>query len=252
MQTDTPTRATLLPADLCDACQRDKEDPMYVNPHFAERELPVLHDTIEAVRFGLLVICVDGPLAAHIPFVLHREAGDYGTLVAHVAGNDPLARHLDDGHEALAIFGGPRAYISPQWCPGGGLPTYNYVAVHAYGRPRVLKDRDTVLAHLAELVDVHEERLPDPWSLASAPPDHVAALLPHIVAFELEIDTIQGKRKLSQNRAAEDREGIILGLRGRAGAGDDRSIAEAMATYPYASRAAQSVVAAPQGTMRDE
>jgi transcriptional regulator len=218
---------------------------MYINPHFAERELSVLHDTIEAVRFGLLVLCADGPLAAHAPFVLHRDEGRYGTLVAHVARNDPLARYLSDAHEALAIFSGPRAYISPRWYPSGGLPTYNFVAVHAYGRLRPLEDRDTVLAHLAELVDVHEERLPCPWSLASASQNYVIGLLPHIVAFELEIEVVQGKRKLSQNRAAEDRDGVICGLRRRAGE-DDRAIAEAMTIYPYASQEAQGRMEPPR------
>jgi transcriptional regulator len=205
---------------------------MYVNPLYAERELPVLHDTIEAVRFGLLVLCADGPLAAHIPFVLHRDEGQYGTLVAHVAAKDPLARYLDDGHETLAIFSGPRAYVSPCWCLSDVLPTYNFVAVHASGRPRVLKDDDAVLVHLAELIDVHEERSPSPWSIASAAESYVAGLLPNIVAFKLEIEAIQGKRKLSQNRAAEDREGVIRGLRERGG-DDDRAISEAMAAYPY-------------------
>ena len=205
---------------------------MYVNPHFIERELPVLHDTIEAVRFGVLVICADGPLAAHIPFVLHPDEGAYGTLVAHVAARDPLARHLDGEHEALAIFSAPRAYISPRWCPSGGLPTYNYLAVHAHGRPHRLEDPDAVLGHLGEIVDVHEQRFSHPWSLASVAEDYVAERLPHITAFRLEIDSLQGKRKLSQNRTAEDREGIIGGLRERAG-DDDLAIAEAMAGYAY-------------------
>jgi transcriptional regulator len=210
---------------------------MYVNPHYIERELPILHDTIEAIRFGLLVLCADGPLAAHVPFVLHRDEGRLGTLVAHVARNDPLARHLDDEPEALAIFGGPRAYVSPRWCPSDVLPTYNFVAVHANGRPRVLGDDDAVLAHLAELVDVHEEQegSASPWSIASASKSYVTGLLPNIVAFTFEIETIQGKRKLSQNRAVEDREGVIRGLRERGG-DDDRAIAEAMAVYPYVAQ----------------
>jgi transcriptional regulator len=216
---------------------------MYVNPHFAERELSVLHDTIEAVRFGALVLCADGgPLAAHIPFVLHRDEGRYGTLLAHVARNDPLARRLGDGGEALAMFAGPRAYVSPRWCPSGGLPTYNYLAVHAYGRTRPLEDSDAVLDHLAELAHVHEQRsAADPWSLACADADYVAALLPRIAAFTLEIEAIQGKRKLSQNRAAADREGIVGGLRER-GSDEDRAIAEAMTSYPYVSSAAQPLV----------
>jgi transcriptional regulator len=202
---------------------------MYVKSDYAERELPVLHDMIESARFGLLVLCVDGPLAAHIPFVLHRGEGQYGTLVAHVASVDPLARHLGDEHEVLAIFSGPRAYVSPRWYPDGGLPTYNFLAVHALGRPCLLEDRDAVLAHLAELVAAHE--VASPWSLASASQDHVAGLLPHITAFTLEIASIQGKRKLSQNRSPEDRDGVIRGLSARGG-DDDRAIVEAMGDHP--------------------
>lgn len=208
---------------------------MYVNPHFAERELPVLQDIIDDVRFGLLVICSDGPLAAHIPFVLHRHEGRLGTLVAHVSARDPLARHLDGEHEALAIFSAPRAYVSPRWCPSGGLPTYNFLAVHAHGRPRRLEDPDVVLDHLSELVQVHEQRFSQPWSLAAVADDYVDERLPHIAAFTLQIDALQGKRKLSQNRTAEDREGIIGGLRER-GKDDDLAIAEVMAGYPYSSK----------------
>jgi transcriptional regulator len=206
---------------------------MYVNPLYAERELPVLHELIETARFGLLVLCAGGPLAAHIPFVLRRDQGPNGTLVAHVARIDPLARHLgagheeQEGHEALAIFSGPKAYVSPQWYQDEGLPTYNFLAVHAYGRPRLLEDRDEVLTYLGELVDVHEQRFSTPWSLTSASGDHVDELLPHIVAFTLEISSLQGKRKLSQNKSAEDRDGVIRGLRERA-SDDDRAIAEAM------------------------
>jgi transcriptional regulator len=209
---------------------------MYVNPLYAERELPVLQEMIEAAPFGLLVLSVDGPLAAHIPFVLRRDEGRYGTLVAHVARVDPLARHLGDGHEALAIFSGPRAYISPRWYASGGLlPTYNFITAHAHGHPRLLEDREAVLAYLSELVDVHEAQLPSAWSLASASEDHVEELLPHIVAFTLEIEALQGKRKLSQNRSVEDRDGVIRGLRERGG-DDDRALVEAMVDYPYASQ----------------
>ncbi len=208
---------------------------MYVNPRYAERELPVLHEMIEAAPFGLLVLAVDDrPLAAHIPFVLRRGEGRQGTLVAHVARIDPLARQLGAGHEALAIFSGPKAYVSPRWYASGSLPTYNFLTVHAHGRPRLLEDRDAVLAYLTELVDVHEARFPPPWSLASAAEDHVAELLPHIVAFTLEIDALQGKRKLGQNRSSEDRDGVIRGLRERGG-DDDRAIARAMTDHPYAS-----------------
>jgi transcriptional regulator len=222
---------------------------VYVNPHFAERELPVLQDTIEQVRFGVLAVCADGPLAAHIPFVLRRQQGPLGTLAAHLARNDPLARHLRDRPEALAIFSGARAYISPRWYPNGGLPTYNYVAVHAYGRPRVIEEHDGVLAHLAELAEVHERRYPQPWTLDDAPAGLVEGLVPHIVAFTIGIDAIQGKRKLSQNRAAEDRAGVIRGLHERGSSNDAAPdhvvIAQTMSAYRYASDQAQSIVEPP-------
>jgi transcriptional regulator len=199
---------------------------MYVKPDYAVRELPALHDMIESARFGLLVLCADGPLAAHIPFILHRDEGRLGTLVAHVPRADPLARHLGLGDEVLTIFSGPRAYVSPRWYASEGLPTYNFLAVHAYGHPRLLEDRDAVLAHLAELVAVHE--IASPWSLASVSEDHVAERLPHLLTFTLEISSIQGKRKLSQNRSPEDRVGVIRGLSAR-GLDDDRAIAQAIA-----------------------
>jgi transcriptional regulator len=224
---------------------------MYVNPHFAERELPALQDTIEQVRFGALVLCADALLAAHVPFVLHREQGSLGTLAAHVARNDPLARHLRGRPESLVIFGGARAYVSPRWYPNGGLPTYNYIAVHAYGRPRVIEERDGARAHLAELTAVHERRYQRSWTLADADQGLVEDLLAHIVAFTIEIESIQGKRKLSQNRAAGDREGVIRGLRERAcsddAAPDELVIAEAMSAYRYASDEAQSLIAPPRG-----
>jgi transcriptional regulator len=208
---------------------------MYVKSDYAERDLVVLHDMIETDRFGLLVLCGEGPLAAHIPFVLHRDEGSFGTLHAHVARNDPLARHIDGGHEALAIFSGPSAYVSPRWYPNGGLPTYNFLAVHARGYPRPLDDHDAVLAHLTELAAVHEGTFQEPWSLASAPASAVESLLPSLAAFTLEIETIQGKRKLSQNRTSEDQDGVISGLRERGG-DDDRAIVEAMRKQNARSR----------------
>ena len=212
---------------------------MYVSPQFAERDPSILHDMIEAVRFGTLVACADSsPLAAHIPFVLQRDEGPSGTLVAHVARADPIARVLGEGREALAIFAGPRAYVSPRWRSGGGLPTYNYLAVHVHGRTRILPDRHATLAHLAELAEVHERGAESPWSLDQGDGERVERLLPHITAFRLTIDAVEGKRKLSQGSDVAEREGILAGLRER-GSDDDRTIAAAMAAGPAASRRVQ-------------
>ncbi len=222
---------------------------MYVNKHFAERDLTSLHDLIESFRFGVLVLCADGPLAAHIPFVLDRDAGLYGTLYAHVAKADPLARRLGSGGEALAIFGGPRAYVSPKWLPEGGLPTYNFIAVHAYGTPSVIDEPGQVERHLGQLAAAHERPRARPggapWSIEDAEPGQIAGLLDHIVAFELPIASIQGKRKLSQNRSAENRAGVIEGLRAEGGE-DQATIAGLMAGYAYESDVEQSLVLEPE------
>lgn len=214
---------------------------MYVNESFAERDLSVVHDAIEAVRFGTLVVCANGLMAAHVPFVLRRDDGRYGTLSAHVAAADPIAGHLDSAGEALAIFTGPSAYVSPRWLPEGGLPTYNYVAVHVYGKPRVLDEPDAVLSHLGDLADAHERASAQPWSIGDAAPGQVDRLLAHIVAFELPIDAIQGKRKLSQNRSATNRAGVIQGLR-EGGNENEVAIAELMAGYRYPSDSERSLV----------
>jgi transcriptional regulator len=202
------------------------------------------------VRFGVLVVCGEGPLAAHIPFVLHREEGEHGTLCAHVAAADPLARLLDGEHEGLAIFGGPHAYVSPTWCPRGDLPTYNYLAVHAYGRPRAIAERAAVLAHLTELTAVHERALSAPWTPADAPDGRVQGLLEHIVAFTLPIDALQGKRKLAQNRGVESRAGIVTGLRRRGGE-DDLAIAREMEEHAFHSTEAWGVQSQPAGAAED-
>lgn len=214
---------------------------MYVNPHFAERDLAVLHEAIEDARFGVLVLCAAGPMAAHVPFVLKRECGACGTLQAHVAKRDPIARHIGTGEEALAIFSGPRAYVSPRSLPERGLPTYNYVAVHARGRPNVLEGAEAVTQHLGELAAVHERGREKPWSIDEADPGQIERLLEHIVAFELPIESIQGKRKLSQNRSATNRAGVIAGLRAD-GREQPAAVADLMAGYVYGSDAEQSLV----------
>jgi transcriptional regulator len=128
------------------------------------------------------------------------------------------------------ICQGPHCYVSPDWYASAGLvPTWNYVAVHCYGRPRRVLDADAVIVHLRQLSALAEERLlpKRPWTLDKIKPTTLATLIREIVAFRIEITRIEGKRKLNQNRSAADRAGVIRALDG-SGRSDDQDIAEAM------------------------
>jgi transcriptional regulator len=186
---------------------------MYTPRDFVEARVPVLHEAIRANAFGTLVTAGTGGIeATHIPFVLARDEGPLGTLYAHVArGNDHIARHPG---EVLSIFTGPHAYISPNGYPGKAthhreVPTWNYIAVHAYGVPETFTAPDRLLDLLSRLTDQseHDSGQAQPWKLSDAPADYVASMLRGIVGIRLPIARIEGKWKLGQNRPAEDREG---------------------------------------------
>lgn len=185
---------------------------MYTPPHFAETDLTALHDLIERYSFGLLVSQVEGaPFATHLPFLLDRAASASGALVGHVARANPHWRELE-GQPVLAVFSGPHAYISPTWYESGpAVPTWNYVAVHATGRATLVEDRGALLDIVRRSVTYYEAALPRPWALDETGP-FVERLLPQIVGFRIEIERLEGKKKLSQNHLPERREKVIRAL----------------------------------------
>jgi len=208
---------------------------MYVPRHFAfpEGAESRLQDLIEAHNFGLLVAGEDAggaPEAAHLPFVLDRARGPLGTLIAHVARANPLWRRFAPGREVLVVFQGPHAYVSPDWYAARGLvPTWNYVAVHGYGVPRLLTDEAAATAALAALSATMEAGLAPkpPWTMDQLPAGARRSLVRGIVAFEIELARLEGKQKLNQNRSADDRAGVIAALRALGG-GDALAMASAM------------------------
>ncbi|WP_441292455.1 FMN-binding negative transcriptional regulator [Sorangium sp. KYC3313] len=203
---------------------------IYLPRAFEAHDLAELHDLIEAHSFGMLIAPgEDGvPMIAHLPFLLERDSGPHGTLLAHVARANPIRRALDGSTPVLAVFRGPHGYISPGWYASrDDVPTWNYAVVHAHGAPRAIEDHDALLALLARLSDVNERGQPEPWSVAELSPEKRSALLPAIVGFSMEITRIEAKLKLSQNRRPEDGDGAIAGLRAR-GTPDDRALAEVM------------------------
>ncbi len=185
--------------------------------------MPVLHEFMAAHPFAVVVTNGDaGMVASHVPLLLDAAEGPFGTLRGHVARANPHSAEAD----VLVIFNGPNHYISPSWYPskaehGMVVPTWNYVAVHAYGRMRVIDDRDRLIAHLRKLTDAHELGSAEPWSVDDAPASYIAGLTRAIVGIEIEIQRLEGKWKVSQNRPAADRAAVVERLMEL---GDDRSV----------------------------
>jgi transcriptional regulator len=199
---------------------------MYVPRPFAETDVARLHALMRAHPFATLVSAVAGvPFATHLPLLLDEARGPSGTLEGHVAGPNPHAEAFDGATPALAIFHGPHCYVSPRGYAGSpNVPTWNYVAVHAVGRPSRVSDAGRVRDLLARTAALFEAGAKEPWSLAEVPESWAAGMARAIVAFELPIDELHGKRKLSQNKTAADRDGVIAALRA---AGDEQSLAVA-------------------------
>ena len=165
-----------------------------------------------------LVTAGSGGLAAsHLPLLYCRAEGGHGVLRGHMARANPQWREVLPGSEALAIFGGPQHYISPNWYPskqehGKVVPTWNYVVVHAHGPLKIRNEPEWLLENVRALSDVHESTSETPWRVADAPPEFIANLLKAIVGVELTITRLEGKWKVSQNRPVADRHGVIRAL----------------------------------------
>jgi transcriptional regulator len=202
---------------------------MYTPKAFAEESKEVLQRLIRLHSFGTLVTGGSlGLLASHLPFLL-EDAGDGRSLLrGHVARANPQWQALATGDEALAIFRGPHAYVSPSfYVTKQAVPTWNYVAVHVYGRPRLIREEGALLQLVTTLSAQHEGERPAPWSPAKVSADFVSGKLAGIVGFELPVERIVGKKKLSQNLAREDRLAVARALE-RSGHPEAAEVAELM------------------------
>lgn len=197
---------------------------MYIPQHHEERRVEVLHALIRSHPLATWVTLAGGELVANqVPFLLDASRG---LLLAHVARANPVWKTAAD-QPSLLVFHGPQTYITPSWYPGKhehgmAVPTWNYVVVQARGRARVIEDRDWLLAHVSALTDAQEAAQALPWKVSDAPADFITRMLGAIVGIEIPVDSLTGKWKVSQNRNAPDRLGVVAGLMGR----DDPQSAE--------------------------
>ena len=202
---------------------------VYLPPAFTETRTEVLIEHIERHDFGLLVSHgKEGLIASQLPFLLERRDGVL-YLQSHLARANPQLADLDGASEALAIFAGPHAYVSPSWYqPGPAVPTWNYATVHAYGAARTIADPGWLRDFVRRLTERHEAREPaPPWRMADLPEAYIASMLTGIVGVEIAVSRLDGKFKLSQNRPAADRPRVVAALEAREEA-DSRAVAELM------------------------
>ena len=191
---------------------------MYLPKHFEETDVTVLHQLVTSHPLGALVTMTSRGLDAnHIPFLIQPQPAPCGTLHGHIARANPLSKDLDRDVDALVIFQGPHAFISPSWYPtkretGAVVPTWNYVVVHAHGRVKTIDDPAWIRAHVEALTNRHEGSRPEPWKVTDAPADFVDRLVGALIGLEMPIGRLVGKWKVSQNRSPVDQDGVVEGL----------------------------------------
>jgi transcriptional regulator len=199
---------------------------MYNPPAFREDRPEALRALIEAARLVLLVS--NGPAgvpeASHLPMVFEPGEGPLGTLYGHLARANPHCGALAAGR-ALAVLLGPEAYVSPGLYPSKArnprlVPTWNYVAVHAYGPVEFFQEPERLLDAVTRLTNRHEGSRAKPWAVTDAPEDFIATQLRGIVGVRIPVVRFEGKRKMSQNRPEADRVGVAQGLAASENAGD--------------------------------
>lgn len=212
---------------------------MYLPDHFAEQRVDLLHRLISEHSVGALVVSTAAGLEAnHLPFELDADPAPFGTLRGHVARANPVWHQFTRGVEALVIFHGPQAYISPSWYPskkitGEVVPTYNYLAVHGYGEIKIIHEREWLRALVTRLTDRFEANRAAPWRVSDAPAAFIDKQLSAIVGIEIPLTKLIGKWKVSQNRPAADRAGVVAGL-------SEQNDADSLAIAWWVKREAES------------
>ena len=192
---------------------------MYTPKAFEVTDLPLLQAAMKQSELATLVTTTThGLVATHLPVLLDETRGEYGTLIGHVSRANVQWRETDPEAEALIIFLGLDSYITPNWYPakketGRVVPTWNYSAIHAYGRIAFFEDVEKLRIVVTDLTTKHEASFPAPWRVTDAPAVYIDSQLKAIVGFEFQIVRLEGKQKFNQNRSLEDRIGVIEGLR---------------------------------------
>ncbi len=191
---------------------------MYIPHHYINKNIEEVKDFLKENSFGILVNQVEGkPWATHIPLELDVDEDGNDILVSHIAKANPQWKYFEENDEVLCIFNGPHSYISSSWYTEEEVPTWNYIAVHVYGKIKILDEKE-VLASMHKLVDKYEANSKNPISVQNLSKKTMRQIK-GVVGFKIKVDTIQAAYKLSQGRE-HDHSSIIkeLKLTGNVGA----------------------------------
>lgn len=195
---------------------------MFTPKPYEINDIPQIHQFINEFSFGVLVS--SSLTGTHIPFVLNSEEGKYGTLYAHCAKANPHWKTLENS-DVLIIFTGPHSYISPNWySKGPAVPTWNYTAVHAYGKTTLLNHSDT-LKTVNDVVKKYEPSLLKEQTILT--PEYTDKLLAGIAGFKIELTKLEGQLKLGQQRSKSDQQGVYNALKQSSNI-DDQALAQYM------------------------
>jgi transcriptional regulator len=191
-------------------------DPsLYIPKAHVVEELNFLHDFMEEFPFVMLVTATPTLRITHIPSILDRSRGRFGTLRGHISAQNAQKATFDETHQAVVVFRGPQGYISPTWyaMQTSVVPTWNFGVVHASGRPRAITDHGQAYDLLATLIRRNEQRVGSTeYAFAAQPREYVDRMMQGISPFEMEIQALEGKFKLGQERSEGDRNGVLTHL----------------------------------------
>lgn len=204
----------MLAQESTSAQEPSTPDPsLYIPKAHLVEERKFLHDFMDEYAFVELVTPSPTLRITHIPSVLDRTKGRFGTIVGHISARNPQRATFDGAHPAVIVFRGPHSYISPTWyAKTDVVPTWNFAVVHASGRPKAITGKTETHALLARLIKKFEGALGSSYDFSKLPESYVSQLMEGIAPFEMEIDALEGKFKLGQERSAEDKQGVLAHL----------------------------------------
>jgi transcriptional regulator len=201
-------------AEVCSAAEQREVDSLYIPRTHLVEDRKFLHDFMDEFSFVELVTCSPEIRITHIPVMLDRSIGRYGTLYGHISRQNPQGGTFDGQHSAVAVFRGPHSYISPTWyAKTEAVPTWNFAVVHASGKLKAITEKKPFHDLLAKLIEKFETSEKSGYDFSKLPESYTESMMAGVIGFEMEIERLEGKFKLGQERGQSDREGILRNLR---------------------------------------
>lgn len=218
-----------LGAQETDTASKERESLYIPKAHLVE-DRKLLHDLMDEFSFVELITSTPDLRITHIPTVLDRTAGRYGTIYGHISRQNPQSKTFDGQHSGVIVFRGPHRYISPTWyAKTDVVPTWNFAVVHASGKLKPIAERQPLLDLLAKLIKKNESYEKSDYDFAKIPDNYKFGLMAGIIGFEMEIELLEGKFKLGQERSDGDRAGVLKNL--QSAARRERSLHDLTASF---------------------